>query len=124
MKLWTKIIILVAIFAAVAYGSNAKDRNRWLAALGFSQVAATEMRIENARAKFHAARVEELSRWRSDARAEQASGATAGSVLTPQDVCTGLAQKQELLRNQGKEIEASLRRMQAVCSGDAGHIGD
>jgi hypothetical protein len=37
MKLSAKIFIVIAILAGIWCGSNAKDRSRWLAALGMSK---------------------------------------------------------------------------------------
>jgi hypothetical protein len=41
MKMSWKILIVVMVVGGLAYGSNAKDRARWLAALGFSQATAS-----------------------------------------------------------------------------------
>ncbi len=45
MNLTAKIFVVIAILAGIWCGSNAKDRSRWLAALGMSKRTATELRI-------------------------------------------------------------------------------
>ena len=120
MKLSAKIFVVLAIVAGVFYGSNAKDRSRWLAALGVSKATATELRIENTRDKFHSDRATEHARWRADDRAPPSEPSQTGVVLSAESVCAGLAEKEQMLRAQGKEIEAAARRVKAACSGESG----
>jgi hypothetical protein len=117
MKTPTKIVVVIAIVAAIWYGSNAKDRARWLAALGVSRATATELRIENTRDKFHADRAIEQARWRTDARAQPVEAVQTGVVLSVESVCAGVADKEAMLHAQGKELEASARRIKAACGG-------
>jgi hypothetical protein len=119
MKLSWKILAVLMVVGGIAYGSNAKDRARWLAALGVSQATATQLRVENSRDKFHTDRAEEQARWRAADPVQPAEQSPQGVVLTVEDVCKGLAEKEAMLNTQGKEIEAAARRIKATCSGDS-----
>jgi hypothetical protein len=119
MKLSAKLFVVSAIAVAVWCGSSPKDRLRWLAALGMSKATATELRIENTRDKFHADQAAEQARWRGDDRAQPAEPTRADVVLNAEAVCNGLAEKEQMLHAQGKQIEDAARRIKAACSGES-----
>ena len=119
MKLSWKIFAVAAVAGAIAYGSSAKDRTRWMAALGMSQAKATELRIENARERFHAERAEQQARRRAPEQVQPAEQSPQGVVLSIEDVCKGLAEREAMLNAQGKDIEAAARRIKASCGADS-----
>jgi hypothetical protein len=119
MKLSWKIFAVAIVVSGIAYGSNAKDRARWLAALGVSQATATQLRVENSRDRYHADRAEEQARWRANDHVQPADVSAKDTVLSSEDVCKGLAAKEDLLRGQGKAAEAASQRIKAVCGGDS-----
>jgi hypothetical protein len=80
--------------------------------------------VENSRDRYHADRAEEQARWRADDHVQPADVSAKGSVLSSEDVCKGLAAKEELLKGQGKAAETASQRIKVACGGASSRYAD
>ena len=116
-----KVFVLVVIIAGIYYGATAKDRDRWLAAIGISQSSASKLRMENDRRKLLEARAAEQTRWRKAAEAVDESGSEPVSVLSQEELCASLNQREALLDAQGEKLDPAGQKLKLVCDA-SGHM--
>ena len=65
-----KIFIVISMLVGIYYGADARDRDRWMAALRMSASSATKLRAQNQREKYLAYKAAEEARWRGAALRE------------------------------------------------------
>ena len=116
MKWPAKIFLVIAILAGIHYGADAKDHDRWLAALGLSTTSASKLRIETEREKYLAQRAAEEARWRGATQAATDMAAPPGAVLNRDVICAGVQERETLLKSDGRESDSKLERIKLLCS--------
>jgi len=110
-----KGFVAVAIMAGICYGATAKDRDRWLAAIGISQTSAAKLRMENDRRRFLERQAAEQARWRNAAQAIDESGSEATSLLSREELCAGLSQREAMLNAQGEKLDPAAENLKHMC---------
>jgi hypothetical protein len=116
MKWPAKIFLVIAVLVGIHYGADAKDHDRWLAALGLSTTSAAKLRIQTEREKYLAHRAAEEARWRGATQAATDMAAPPGAVLNRDVVCAGVQERETLLKLDGHEPDSKLDRMKLLCS--------
>ena len=116
MKWPAKVFLAIAILVGIYFGANAKDRDRWLAALGLSTTSASKLRVETEREKYLVHRAAEEARWRGATQATNDTVPASASMLSREVVCAGVQDREALLKSDGQEPDAKLERTKQLCS--------
>jgi hypothetical protein len=118
MKWPAKVLLVIAVLVGIHCGAEAKDRDRWMAALGLSTTSASKLRVENEREKYLAQRAAEEARWHgADKVASDVDAApTAAATLNRDVVCAGAQEREALLKSSGQELDRKLERTKLLCS--------
>lgn len=118
MKWPAKVFIVLAILVGIYYGTDRKDRDRWLAALGWSGTSAAKLRMETQRDQYLAERAAEEARWRGSKQqaAANPSASLTGAPLSHDEICAGVREREALLKSQGKEPDAGLLKLKIYCA--------
>ena len=116
MKWPAKIFLVIAIVMGIYYGADAKDHDRWLAALGLSTTSAAKLRIQTEREKYLAQRAAEETRWRGAIQAATDMAAPPGATLNRDVVCAGAQERETLLKSDGQALDSKLERIKLLCS--------
>ena len=114
MKWPAKVFVVLAILVGIYYGTDRKDHDRWLAALGLSGTSAARLRMETQRDQYLAAKAAEEARWRGAASND--SGPVGGAPLSRDEICAGVRERETLLKAQGKEADAAMLRVKLLCA--------
>jgi len=110
-----KVFVAVAIIVGGCYGAAAKDRDRWLAAIGISPTSAAKLRMENDRRKFLEGQAADKARWRKAAQAIDESDSEPTSVLSREELCAGLSQREAMLNAQGEKLDPAAENSKHMC---------
>jgi hypothetical protein len=117
MKWPAKVFLVIAVLVGIHYGADAKDRDRWMAALGLSTTSASKLRVETEREKYLAQRAAEETRWRGARKvATDTVDAAPSATLNRDLVCAGVQEREELLKSDGREPDRKLERTKLLCS--------
>jgi hypothetical protein len=116
MKWPAKLFLVLAILVGLYYGTDRKDHDRWLAALGVSGTSAGKLRAETQRERYLAERAAEQARWRGATQASDDTAAGSGVPLGRDEICAGIQERESLLRAQGKEPDAAMLKMKIFCA--------
>ena len=116
MKWPAKVFLAVAVLVGIYCGANAKDHDRWLAALGLSTTSASKLRVETEREKYLAHRAAEEARWRGSTQATNDIGPASAPMLSREVVCAGAQEREDLLKSDGQAPDAKLERTKHLCS--------
>lgn len=111
-----KVFLAVAVLVGIYCGANAKDHDRWMAALGLSATSASKLRVQTERDKYMAYRAAEEARWR---RADKLAGdmdAAPAATLSRDVVCAGIEDREALMRSDGREPDRKLEKMKQLCA--------
>lgn len=116
MKWPAKVFLALAVLVGIYCGANAKDHDRWLAALGLSTTSASKLRVETEREKYLAHKAAEEARWRGPTQATNDTGPASAPMLSREVVCAGVQEREDLLKSDGQESDAKLERTKQLCS--------
>jgi len=110
-----KVFVVVAIMVGICYGATAKDRDRWLAAIGVSHTSAAKLRMENDRRKFLEAQAAQQARWRKAAQAMDESASEPASVLSQEELCASVSEREAMLNAEGEKLDPAGEKLKLMC---------
>src|SRR5206468_6657287 len=116
MKCPAKIFLVVAVLVGIHYGADAKDRDRWMAALGLSTTSASKLRVQTEREKYMARRAAEEARWHEATQAATNTGTAPAATLSRDVVCAAIQDREALMKSDGRETDRKLERTKLLCS--------
>ncbi len=116
MKWPAKVFLPLAVLIGIYCGANAKDHDRWMAALRLSTTSASKLRMQTEREKYLAAKAAEEARWRGADQVATDTGVVPPAMLSRDVVCAGIEEREALLKSDGRELDRKLLRMKTLCS--------
>jgi hypothetical protein len=116
MKWPAKVFLALAVLVGIYYGADARDRDRWMAALGLSASSAGKLREQIEREKDLARQAAEEARWRAAGQMAGDTDAVPDATFNRDVICEGIEHREALVKGDERETDRSVERMKRICS--------